>query len=360
MKKQYVILFVLALVLIAILVWPRFDYKISTIEDGNILALNNGTRVRLIGITATKEGMEYLDENYKGKPVVLFSDHSAPFNPGNLDGKETVYAYVTDKHGKCLNSEMLRLGIVEIQEGAYLSDSLKKFRRYAQAGQSNRTEPITPTPAPVIDYQEDDIHLPDYEFDKERRHSNWYNDGTQNIEMLIEACDYDLPYTKAFANDLAGRSPGNFNPDQICEIFDYCYNKWRYVNDPNGHEYVARASESIASNLSGDCDDFAVLMASCLLAVGADVCVNTGFNPDSGHAFTEVDIAKFDKGVVMDVIREHFKQYNVTMLNTREDAAHLWLNLDWQAAYPGGPYYSCTSRDAYPCVAGNWTWVKLK
>lgn len=359
MRKQHVIIFVLAIVIIAIIIWPTSDFKVSSIEEGNAITLNNGTRVKLIGVSATEEGKQYIEENYKGSPVILFSDHSVPFNPSHLKGNETVYAYVSDKHGKCINAEMLRLGISEIQEGAYLSDSLKKFKRYYMMGKDVHPEPITPTPAPVINYREDDIRLPEYEFDMERRYNNWYNDGNQNIEMLEEACDYDLPYTKAFANDLAGRSKGSFNPGQICEIFKYCYNKWRYVNDPNGHEYVARASESIACNLSGDCDDFAVLIASCLLAVGADVCVNTGFNPDTGHAFTEVDISIFDKGVVLDIIREHFPQYDITMLNTREDGRHLWLNLDWWAAHPGGQYYSCSKRDAYSCVKGEWKWEKL-
>jgi len=360
MKKQYIIIFVLALVFVAILLWPSGDFIIRSVEDGNIVLLNNGTRVRLIGVSATEEGKQYLVDNYQSKSVILIPDHSVPFNPANLDGNEMVYAYVTDKHGKCINSELLCLGISEIQEGAFLSDSLKKYRSYCLKGKDNHPDPLTPTPTPVINYEEDEINLPEYEFDKERRHNNWYDDGNLNIEMLEEACDYDLPYTKAFANDLAGRSQGNFNPGQICEIFDYCYNKWRYVNDPKGHEYVARASESIACNMSGDCDDFAVLMASCLLAVGADVCINTGFNADSGHAFTEVDISSFDKSVVMDIIREKFPQYDIKMLCIREDGYHKWLNLDWWAAHPGGQYYSCVKRDAYPCVNGVWTWERLR
>lgn len=361
MKRKYVIITILVIVFVAILIWPTDDFKISSVEDSNLVVLNNGTRVRLIGLTSTLEGKQYIYDNYVGNPVSIISDRSAPFNPKHLQGKETVYAYLVNKHGVCINSDLLRIGVVGLQEGVYLTDSLRKYRQYALIyGENQREEHLTPTPAPKIDYEEDDIKLPEYEFVKNRRHSNWYTDGTQNIEMLKEACDFDLPYTKAFANDLAGRSPGNFNPGQICEIFDYCYSKWRYVNDPNGQEYVAKASESIACNLSGDCDDFAVLMASCLLAVGGDVCINTGFNATEGHAFTEVDISQFDKSVVLDIIRSHFYQYDVKMLNVRDEDGHRWLNMDWQAAYPGGAYYSCTSRDAYSCVRGEWCWKKLK
>lgn len=358
MTKKHIIITVLVLLLLAIFFWPTGDFKIAGIEDGNIVRLNNGTQVKLIGISATVEGKEYLEDQFLERPVFLLSDSSAPFNPNNLDGHETIYAYVLDKHRRCINSELLRLGLVELQEGTYLKDSLRKFRSYAQS--QGEKKPLTPTPTPVINYEEDDIILPEFKYKNERRHNCWYVDGNLNIDMLKEACDYNLPYTKSFANDLAGRSQGPFNPGQICEIFDYCYNKWRYVNDPKGQEYVACASESIACNLSGDCDDFAVLMASCMLAIGGDACVNSGYNPGGGHAFTEVDISGFNKTVVLDVIREHFKQYNIKMLHTRQDGNHLWLNLDWQAAYPGGPYYDCSNgRSAYPCVNGQWHYNKL-
>lgn len=361
--KPRIILFLVALVLVAWWLWPTSDYKIDSIKDGNIVILNNGTEVRLIGITATEEGKSYLYDNFQGRKITLIPDGSAAFNPANLKGNEIVYSYVySSDGGLCINEAMLREGVAGIQEGAYLNDKLKAFRVAAQEGQGHNPRSLTPTPPTIINYSEDDIKLPTYTMPQERRHSNWYTDGNMNLDMLDEACDYDLPYTKSFANQLAARSEGPFNPGQICEIFDYCFKKWRYVNDPKGHEYVARASESIASYLTGDCDDFAILMASCLLAVGADVCVNTGWNKSGeGHAFCEVDISRFNKSVVLDIIRERFTQYDISLLNVRNDANHVWLNLDWQAAYPGGPYFDCSNgRSAYPCVDAKWSWKKLR
>lgn len=359
--KPKIILFLVALVLVAWWLWPTSDFKIDSIKDGNIIILNNGTEVRLIGVTATEEGKAYLYDNFQGHGVTLIPDRSAAFNPANLKGNEIVYSYVYNSDGDlCINEAMLREGVAGIQEGAYLNDKLKVFRVAAQEGQGVYPQPLTPTPSPVIHYSEDEIILPEYTMPGERRHSQWYVDGTMNIEMLQEACDYDLPYTKSFANQLAGRCKGNFNPGQICEIFDYCYSKWRYVNDPSGHEYLARASETIASYLTGDCDDFAVLIASCIMAVGGDVCINTGFSSLGGHAFTEVDIAAFDKSAVLGIIREHFSEYDIPVLTTRQDGNHLWMNLDWWAAYPGGKYFDCSDgRDAYSCVRGNWNWRKL-
>lgn len=359
MKRKHIILFILVVILIAIFVWPSGNYKIKSVEDGNLVKLDNGTRVKLIGISPTQQGKAYLEDNYIGASIKLKGDHLAPFREKGLSGKETIYAYVCDKNGHCINAELLRLGKAELLEGAYLSDSLKSFRKYALLGENDRTEPLVPTPAPVIKYEDDDIHLPKYDFEwsKDRKYSHWFTDGSQNVAMLDEVCDYNLPYTKAFANDLAGKSPGNFNPGQICEIFCYCLNNWRYVNDPKGQEYVAKASESIAGNLCGDCDDFAVLMATCMLSVGGEVTITTGFNPDSGHAYAEVDIASF-KDVMLDAVRKRFPQYTITMLNTREDGSHLWLNLDWQASYPGGPYWKCAEKDVYEfdTSTGKWLW----
>ena len=132
--------------------------------------------------------------------------------------------------------------------------------------------------------EEDDIILPEPPTDKkkDRKHSAWYTNGNLNLKMLDEACDYLCPYTKQFANSLAGKSPGPFNAGQICEIFDYCFKNWKYVNDPTGAEYVASASESIEGNLAGDCDDFAILIASCIMAIGGDACINTGGGAQGG------------------------------------------------------------------------------
>jgi len=44
---------------------------------------------------------------------------------------------------------------------------------------------------------------------------------------------------------VAGVNPGNFNLAQVCNLFDFCYEGWHYVNDPASMEYLAKASETI-------------------------------------------------------------------------------------------------------------------
>ncbi len=355
-----ILIFVSIAVLVVIMIWPSSVLKIKDVIDGNTVVLNNGATIRLYGVSSTNQAKEEL-ELLKGYEVDLVPDASSYFDKERLSKGSVIYAYILlpDEDYQCLNSLIIKQGKANVVENCV--DSIKAFKRYAQMrGNGGNTTPITPTPVDPIDYSKDEIVLPQYVADPERKHSAWFNDGSMNLEMLEEACDYNLPYTKKFANELAARSPGSFNPGQICEIFDYCYNKWRYVNDPIDTEYVARASETISNSLIGDCDDFAILMASCLLAVGGRPCLNTGTNYSGGHAFTEVDIAGFDESDVLRAVREHFSEYDITTLNYRVDGQHKWMNLDWQAAHPGGAYYDCSSgRDTYPYENGKWSWKKI-
>lgn len=357
MDLKKIIIFLFALIIVAVLIIGMRGTKIESVIDGSTVRLNNGAIVSLIGIEPSQEG-ESLLSSYVGEKVYILPDNSQTYDVNSMEPGTKYPAYLLLKSGGHLNRELLVSGTSELRECAPLVDSLVDFRRWYAEGKKHG---VTPTPAPpqVINYQEDDIVLPPYQA-SERRVSGWFVDGNENVEMLEDACDYNLPYTKKFANELAAKSPGPYNIGQVCEIFDYCYNKWRYVNDPADIEYVARASESINASLTGDCDDFAVLVASCILAVGGRPCINTGHNARGGHAFTEVDIARFDQNEVMNTIRKHFSAYNISSLATRRDGDHLWLNLDWQAAYPGGPYYDCSrSRDAYVFEDGSWVWKKL-
>ena len=129
MNSRKVILIIVALVLLAILLWPRGQFKISRVEDGNTVILDNGTTVELIGVYDTEESKEYLDDNFLNVKVELLNDSSAPFNPNHLSGNETVHAYVIQKSdNQCINSTIIRAGLSALNED-YLTDSLKSFRK---------------------------------------------------------------------------------------------------------------------------------------------------------------------------------------------------------------------------------------
>lgn len=357
LSGKKIVIFAIVVFLIVVWIWPSNNFKVKNIEDGNTMVMTNGTTVRLLGVSSTEEGKGEL-ESLKGKKVELVSDEMSFFETNRLDKNSVVYAYVLlpDYDFECINATLLKKGYATLVENCV--DSLKNFQKYvAKGGKKN----ITPTPTPVepIDYAENDIVLPQYVTPTERKYSAWYSDGNMNVEMLEEACDFNLPYTKSFANELAACSAGDYASvgiEQVCEIFDYCYKKWRYVSDPAEQEYVARASESIAASLTGDCDDFAILLSSCILAIGGNVRITTAYTETSGHAFAELDITEMDKHYVLETINKRFGERVVNSLATKSEGGRVWLNLDWQASYPGGRYWNYSERSVYSRQGREWKW----
>lgn len=360
-SKTIVIAVLLVLIIGFYLYKSHSGYKIERVIDGSTIELDNGTKVKLIGISSTEESQKEL-ESLIGEQIELQPDKAANFDAHLLDGDEVVYAYLllSDNSFECINATILKKGLADLVEGGCLVDSLNPFKKYAQIGHKEQIQQQS-NPTPIvqkIDYSADSLKLPAYTPQPERRYNAWSSYSEQNIAMLQEACDYNLPYTKMFANQLAGRSQGEFSIEQVCEIFDYCYKKWRYVNDPKGQDYIARASETISASLTGDYDDFAVLMSSCILACGGDACIVYADGAKGCHAYPEVDINSFrkDKSIshIQEVISQRFSQYSPNTPCIREDGEHKWLNLDWQAAYPGGKHFEASKHVFYSIIDGQW------
>lgn len=334
--------------------WPSNHYTVKEVLSGNSLLLNNGTTVNLIGITNTQEGLQEMKNMALGQEVELIPDKSNMFDQDNIPDNSMVYAYVRlpKQAYKCINATLLKGGKAMIQEETFLVDSLASFRSYSCSG--GETNP-TPTPIPPKPTKHEDLVLPDYTPAPERRYSCWYSNTQENIAMLTDACDFNHTYTKGFANQLAGKSPGNFNIGQVCEIFDYCYTNWKYVNDPDGQEYLATASESIYNGLVGDCDDFAIMMAACVIAIGGEATIITAWGSQGGHAYCEVNISKWNENEIDRNISERFPNKHGKIVTTRHDEK-TWLNLDWQSAYPGGSEFSHNEHKRYVYSASDNAW----
>ena len=159
--------------------------------------------------------------------------------------------------------------------------------------------------------------------------------------QLVEACNYSNSTVRNNAVSIAGQSPGSYNLGQICDIFDHCYNGWKYVNDPKGNEIYESASNTISNGLNGDCDDFAVLVCSMVLSIGGEARINFAYGQNEGHAFTEVNIGNTE---VDEYISARYKSvYDNSGIWTRSDEdGNKWLNLDWFANHPGGKYFDYT------------------
>jgi len=163
-----------------------------------------------------------------------------------------------------------------------------------------------------------------------------YHEITGEMKDLIVACDYDNSTVRNNAVALVSISPGSFNLGQICDIFDFCYENWSYVNDPIARDYYAKASETLKNGLNGDCDDFAILVCSMILAIGGEARISFAFNNDDGHAFAEVNIGKTSRE---EVERYLLARYGKAELNHKKEGENWWLNLDWWGQYPGAKYW---------------------
>ena len=150
------------------------------------------------------------------------------------------------------------------------------------------------------------------------------------------------------AASLAQRFPGDHSVEQVCEIFEYLKNNWNYTGDPRCGEFyryanqTIRLGEEIGRAGAGDCDDFAILMAALIENIGGTTQINLVYDEWQGHAYTEVCIGKHNSydNKVNKTSLWLVKKYNVEKIYAHVDeSGFVWLNLDWWADHPGGPYY---------------------
>ncbi len=128
---------------------------------------------------------------------------------------------------------------------------------------------------------------------------------------------------------------------QICRQFSllkYIKENFKYVADPSDFDYFASPQESIEL-MAGDCDDYSILMASVLKAIGADVRIIWA----PRHVYPELycgDKANFEKYV--SAIYTFFEQeIGKKHIYYRIDKnGDYWLNIDYTDLYPGSVYHS--------------------
>jgi len=127
---------------------------------------------------------------------------------------------------------------------------------------------------------------------------------------------------------------------QICRqlsLIKYVKDKYKYVSDPSGFDYFAPPTESI-SLMAGDCDDYSILMASVIRAIGGNVRIIWAPH----HVYPELfcgDKAKFDK--FLSAIYIFFeKEIAKKQIYYRLDKnGNYWLNIDYTDKYPGSVYF---------------------
>ena len=167
-----------------------------------------------------------------------------------------------------------------------------------------------------------------------------------NKSKILNAIDYKNPKVRNYAvmataenfRDVKGYNEYR-NIIQRFGVFKKVKENWNYVDDPKGQEYIAAASETV-HHLSGDCDDHAIFMAACIRAVGGTPrLIHTG-----GHIYPEMLIGtKKDLEAINYLIKEvlFVRESKGKEIHYHiDERGQIWLNLDYTARYPGGPFMS--------------------
>lgn len=165
-----------------------------------------------------------------------------------------------------------------------------------------------------------------------------------NKSKILDAVEYQNPRIRNFAIMAINKHFKNVNGYydyftiiQSFAIFKEINSRWNYVSDPKGHDYIAKATESLLY-LSGDCDDHSVFMVANIKSIGG----TTRLIHTKGHIYPEILIGtKKDLEHINYVIKKvlFVKESRYKTLNYHiDERGKIWLNLDYTAKYPGGPF----------------------
>jgi len=127
---------------------------------------------------------------------------------------------------------------------------------------------------------------------------------------------------------------------RILSLFKYINLNFKYVSDSERDEYFASPRETILNGLGGDCDDHTILMVSALKAIGGHCRMVL----TEGHLYPELlcgDKKSFER--MQQAIIHLFGDEAIDNMYYHEQNGQYWINLDYTAKYPGGPYLSETA-----------------
>jgi PKD repeat protein len=187
------------------------------------------------------------------------------------------------------------------------------------------------------------------------------------VEEMKKEIDLKLNVPNQVVGDkadiLALDYPGERTINQICSIYEHMVGNWSYKSDIRGIEVFQYSNQSLEKGQGrfsgqGDCDDFAILLASLVESVGGTSRIILAYGPTGGHAYTEVYLGMAEdipENKVQRMLAWLRKKYSVEEINTHTDlnTGDVWLNLDWWkdpntgrelVEHPGGPFYQAANQ----------------
>ncbi len=164
----------------------------------------------------------------------------------------------------------------------------------------------------------------------EKQDPQFIFNSKRTFEILNEKVDpYDIKVRKMAAVS-AKQYPGKYNIYQICSLFDDTKNNIQYISDPRGRDVWSPPCDTLEVE-AGDCDDYAILLASLVESIGGTSRI---YLTDT-HAFTAVYIG--DEENTENIIEAIGNYYGPVPVYYTTDEYGSWLMLDPTSnVYPGG------------------------
>lgn len=187
------------------------------------------------------------------------------------------------------------------------------------------------------------------------------NESFSKEEELRAAINFNDPIVVQFARNMATTNfveyKGLISDTRVLQyfsIFKEIKSRWVYVYDPMGEDFYSSASENILSlahndRFKGDCDDYSIMIAACIRAIGGEVrLVRTRVTQRNGtsigHMYPEVKVGdKKDLENIAHVIKTVLfptEAGNSPIRYYQDAKGDVWLNFDYNDDFPGGRYQS--------------------
>jgi len=129
-KNFYITLLVFIAVLALTYIFTR-PLKVVRVREGNLLVLNNGKKVRLIGVDASEQAKSFVREMVEGKEIKLKYDRQ------RIDSKGHLRAYVYLLDGMFLNAEIIKQGYAYVNR-EFTFKYFEQFRQYEQEAKEEK------------------------------------------------------------------------------------------------------------------------------------------------------------------------------------------------------------------------------